>query len=204
MIRQFGGMIAPEDSFSIAFDAITPDPALAARTLDDPALKIPFDTVEPVGTGFYLLDDCDGRFVIDPDMGVISITDDALLETERDAIHAAHIKVIEPSGVAYELTLRLRLTGHVPQVVYSADEVEVVADEAAPAEPAAIELAPPETVAFAVFRAFAFAHMDALGDEASAFGALIAQPDFTPPADLAIALDAAPPAPASRTADWSL
>ena len=67
--------------------------------------------------GFYLLDDCDGRFVVDRDWGVISLRDETVLEKEHGAIHVARLRVVEQSGETYELDLKLRLTGRVPQLV---------------------------------------------------------------------------------------
>jgi hypothetical protein len=67
--------------------------------------------------GFYLLDDADGRFVVDRDWGVISLRDETVLEKERGAIHAARLRVVEQSGESYELDLKLRLSGRVPQLV---------------------------------------------------------------------------------------
>ena len=67
--------------------------------------------------GFYLLDDADGRFVVDRDWGVISLKDETVLEKEHGAIHVARLRVVEQSGETYELDLKLRLTGRVPQLV---------------------------------------------------------------------------------------
>jgi hypothetical protein len=67
--------------------------------------------------GFYLLDDCDGRFEIDRDWGVISLKDESALERERGAVHVARIRVVEQSGETYELDLKLRMSGPVPQLV---------------------------------------------------------------------------------------
>jgi hypothetical protein len=67
--------------------------------------------------GFYLLDDADGRFVVDRDWGVISLRDETVLEKEHGAIHAARLRVVEQSGETYELDLKLRLSGRVPQLV---------------------------------------------------------------------------------------
>lgn len=67
--------------------------------------------------GFYLLDDCDGRFVVDRDWGVISLKDETVLEKEHGAIHVARLRVVEQSGDTYELDLKLRMSGRVPQLV---------------------------------------------------------------------------------------
>jgi hypothetical protein len=90
------------DSFAAAFDSISIEPA---RARDDDA------------PGFCLLDDANGRFVVDPEIGVVSLADEALLESERGAVHGVKLRVVEPSGLSYEMDLRLRLTGRVPQMV---------------------------------------------------------------------------------------
>lgn len=82
--------------------------------------------------GFYLLDDAGGRFVIDRDWGVISLKDETVLEQEHGAIHMARLRVVEQSGETYELDLKLRMSGRVPQLVSDdafgdeADEVEAM------------------------------------------------------------------------------
>lgn len=195
------GMIEPLDPFALQFDSITPDPALASRTLADPTLRIPLDAPAPQGPGFYLLDDAGGRFVIDHEMGVVSLADEGILERERDAIHVARLKVVEPSGAIYEIDLRLKLTGHVPQIAEEPASEELAALPEMPA----VTLPPAPAVAFTQFRAFEFGHVDALGAEDAAFGALIAQPPLRGPAPNArLALDAAPPTPGPRAAAWSL
>lgn len=83
--------------------------------------------------GFYLVDDADGRFEIDRDMGIISLRDESLLETERLAIHVVRMRVIERSGANYEMEMKLRLTGRVPQMVGAEDALfDIPATEAAP------------------------------------------------------------------------
>ena len=74
-------------------------------------------TARDDGPGFYLLDDCGGRFVIDRDWGVISLKDESILERERGAIRIARLRVVEQSGETYELDLKLRMSGRVPQLV---------------------------------------------------------------------------------------
>ena len=110
-------MTSPTAHFEDAFDRIEVDPSTApSRAAIESAFAIcaPPDTKDP---GFYLLDDAGGRFVIDRDFGVISLKDEALLAREQGQIHTAHLKVVEPSGAVYDLQLRLKLTGLVPQVL---------------------------------------------------------------------------------------
>lgn len=191
MTRDSAGMIERLDPFALMFDSLTPDPAVAAR--------IPFERPEPQGAGFYLQDDAGGRFVIDRDTGVISLAHDALLAVEGGASHNARVLVIEPSGARYELGLRLKLTGHVPQVAGADDAFALAPMPAAPG--------PAPTLSFAQFSASraAEAAIAPLEGETAPFGALV-----TPPAPLtlfdeaALNLAAAAPTPAPRGAAWSL
>lgn len=116
MLCQGGGtMIPPLDPFAQKFDSIEIDPARApspAAIASAMALAAP-----PEAPGFYLLDDAGGRFIVDRDMGVVSLVDETLIKTERGAIHGVRLKVIEQSGATYELDMRLRVTGRVPQMV---------------------------------------------------------------------------------------
>ena len=120
-------MSAP-DPFSARFDAIEVDrqnaPSAAAidRALSACALDQP---------GFYLVNDAAGRFAVDRVAGVISLMDETLLTREAGAIYPVRLRVVEPSGASYELDLRLRLTGHVPQVV-GAEEFAAIAGVEAP------------------------------------------------------------------------
>jgi hypothetical protein len=141
--------------------------------------------------GFYLLDDAGGRFVVDPEFGFISLRDEALLESERGQVHNARLKVVEPSGAAYELVLRLRLSGRVPQVVSESEA------------PAATPLA---SLPWAHFTAFLGARVErALSEEHAPFALLAAQPALA--SDVAacdLRIGAPPPRPASARANWSL
>lgn len=67
--------------------------------------------------GFYLADDAGGRFVVDRQFGVVSLRDEALLASERGAVHSVKLRVVEATGESYELEMKLRLTGLVPQMV---------------------------------------------------------------------------------------
>jgi len=91
--------------------------------------------------GFSLADDADGRFVIDRETGVISVFNDDLVARERHAIHGVRMRVVERDGGAYEFSLRLKITGSVPQTVGDSVFSETPAPQAAPpmavaAEPA--------------------------------------------------------------------
>lgn len=74
--------------------------------------------------GFYLLDDAEGRFVVDHDTGVVMLSDESILDDEMGQIHGAQLLVIENSGLTYTVDLTLRLTGRVPQMAGSEDLLE--------------------------------------------------------------------------------
>ncbi|MES1197345.1 MAG: hypothetical protein ABUL55_01855 [Pseudomonadota bacterium] len=200
-------MIGPLDPFALEFDSITPDPALAPRTLDDPFLHIPLEGAaraerNPSGAGFYLLDSAEGRFVIDHDTGIISLVNEDILAIERGNVHGARVRVVEPSGVSYELNLKLCLNGRVPQMAGAEDFADLTALTPIPD----LE-APPAAVAFSQFEACRGVALDVaeLGAEDALFGALLDWPmPRLPLGAAALMLDAAPPSPASRFADWSL
>jgi hypothetical protein len=118
-------MNSPHDPFSARFDAIDIDPARTpsaaaidhALALCAPAAAAP-DSSSP---GFFLIDDAGGRFEVDRDMGVVTVKDEALLTREPGAVHAVHLRVVEQSGLTYDLHMQLRLTGRVPQMVGAED-----------------------------------------------------------------------------------
>jgi len=138
MLRQSVGiMIPPLDPFAQSFDSIDVDSARApareaiesAMSLAAPheALLTPSAAVpELPQPGFVLLNDADGRFLIDHDIGVVTLADETLLVRERNAIHAVRLRVVESSGASYELDLQLRITGRVPQMV-GAEEFAAIA-----------------------------------------------------------------------------
>ncbi|MGD9966367.1 MAG: hypothetical protein AB7T59_07590 [Hyphomonadaceae bacterium] len=130
-------MIPPPDPFAQEFDAIDVDPARApAREAIESAMAhlAPQNPLLAAGAaapalpqpGFFLLDDADGRFVVDRDMGVVTITDETLLLRERNTIHAVKLRVVEPSGASYDLEMQLRISGRVPQMV-GAEEFAAIA-----------------------------------------------------------------------------
>lgn len=67
--------------------------------------------------GFHLIDDAQGRFVVDRQWGIVSLANDDTLVRETGSVHAVRLRVIETSGASYELSMQLRLTGRVPQMV---------------------------------------------------------------------------------------
>ena len=121
--------VPPLDPFSQAFDSIEVDPTRApAREAIEHAMAhiAPRAPVEPPAPGFYLLNDANGRFVVDREVGVVTLADDSILQTERNSVHAARLRVVEPSGATYELDMQLRITGRVPQML-GAEEFAAIA-----------------------------------------------------------------------------
>jgi hypothetical protein len=114
-------MSTPRDPFSDSFDSIEIDPAKApsAETIDRAlAFCAPSDDAAP---GFYLIDNAQGRFIVDHDTGVVSLRDAGILDAERGQTHLARLRVVEASGHAYTIELSLLLTGAVPQMSGSDD-----------------------------------------------------------------------------------
>lgn len=155
-------MVTPTDPFAQRFDSIEIDPARApSQAAIDHALSMCAVDEEP---GFYLVNDAGGRFIVDREMGVVALKDEALLTREHGAIYDARLRVVEPSGATYELELKLRLTGAVPQVV-GAEEFGFLADMATAtvltSAPSAISPAPSATtpaVSLAAWSRYAAAH----------------------------------------------
>lgn len=202
------------DPFSARFDSIEIDsqsaPSLAA--IDHAlAFAAPRATGPDIANaGFYLIDDADGRFEIDREMGVVSLKDEATLERERFAIHAVRVRVIEPSGESYEMELKLRLTGRVPQMV-GAEEFAMLASMAdgladqiadgAIAAPAP-SVQPAATIAWSQFSAAcAKPGKGALPEQNFA----TPLPSMSPRlADVGLSVPEMTLAPAPADADWSL
>ncbi|MEQ1618685.1 MAG: hypothetical protein ABL883_10120 [Terricaulis sp.] len=179
------------DSFAAAFDAIevdrasAPSPAAIAAAM---AMCAPAD--QP---GFYLLEDCGGRFVVDREWGLISLRDESLLESERGQIYRARLRVVEPSGTAYELALRLRISGRVPQVVSEEDDET----SSTPDLPA---------LAWADYTATLGARAVSLdGGEQARFVLVSAHiPRLTKIEECDLRLLADPPSPAAASARWTM
>ena len=123
-------MTTPPDPFSKSFDSLEIDPARKPSIeAIDHALAFCGPPPEALDApGFYLLNDAGGRFVVDRDWGVISLRDETVLEKEHGAIHVARLRVVEQSGETYELDLKLRMSGRVPQLV-SEDEFDEESEE---------------------------------------------------------------------------
>ncbi|WP_395646691.1 hypothetical protein [Terricaulis sp.] len=224
-------MTSSLDNFALSFDSIKVDRATAPKTdAFDHAMAIaappaaldidiaPSAAPQAEAPGFYLIDDAQGRFVIDQTSGVITLKDEAVLASEFGAVHEAHIKVVEISGAFYDMKFRLRLTGRVPQMQGSEENDALAALASAPI--ALLETATPEIVtpsapmivpetpalAWQSFSAAAGVTRKApLHGETAPFGTLFAGP-LLPECDVDAALDVEDtiPAPASAIAGWSL
>lgn len=131
MVRQSARtMIPPLDPFAQKFDSIDVDPARApAREAIEHAMAQiapSAATPELPQPGFYLLNDANGRFVVDREMGVVTLADETLLQRERNTVHSVRMRVVEPSGASYELDMQLRISGRVPQMI-GAEEFAAIA-----------------------------------------------------------------------------
>lgn len=174
------------------------------------ALDARYDESAP---GFYLADDADGRFVIDHDTGVVTLSCEDVLARERNVVHVVRIKVIEQSGESYEVALRLKITGMAPQIA-TPDEGFAMFDEPmrpAPAEaPAAAPerpVAPPAPFSAARWLRFAaFAPAVATPRETARFEETAFGDALAPAAADNLALEEAAlaiePPPAIAPADW--
>jgi hypothetical protein len=193
-------MRSTHDSFSERFDSIDVGGAALAPT-----------------AGFFLIDDAGGRFQIDREMGVVSLKDESLLERERFAIHVARVRVVESTGESYEMELKLRLTGIVPEMVGAENALFDIggATDAATATAPVIAAAPVCETAPALAPApiprswtlYAVAHARAgKGELARTRRAFIAadMPAFAPThADASLQI-CAPLPPVGLQGDWSL
>ncbi|MBI3439236.1 MAG: hypothetical protein HY054_11420 [Proteobacteria bacterium] len=196
-------MTSPPDPFSAFFDSVEIDPAKkpSSETIER-ALAMCAPQENPEAPGFYLLDDAGGRFVIDRDWGMISLSDDAILERERGAIHVARLRVIEQSGERYEIDLKLRLTGRVPQLVA---QEETMTEVSAVAECDDEEVMNIPRIHWTRYVALAGLYTPAaLADEDAPFGSMLAVHLPNVPAGFAgLTLIEAIPQPSPRGAIWS-
>ena len=195
-------MVSPPDPFALNFDSIEVDPARApSKDAIDNALAACAPESPPAGGArFSLIDDGGGRFVVDREFGVVSLKDESLLARELGAVHPVRLRVVEASGASYELDLKLRLTGRVPQVVGAEDFAAIAGVPATPQQPAP----PAPRVAWTAFAPARGAQVTAPLLARGAFGALFAVEMPAVTVSAALTLGAAPPAPSSETAAWSL
>jgi hypothetical protein len=107
------------DEFSRSFDSIPVDKAKPMALPEAPLAfgeaTGEFDDVN--GPGYTLLDDAGGRFVIERDTGVISLVHGDLLATDAGLVFPVKFRCVEFSGISYDMELRLKINGRVPQIV---------------------------------------------------------------------------------------
>ena len=116
-------MTPPLDPFAKRFDSIEIERAPSAAAIESAFAAIAPTAAAPEDgqPGFFLLDDANGRFIVDREMGVVMLRDETLLTRAHGAVYPARLRVVEPSGASYDLDLKLRLTGRVPQVLGTED-----------------------------------------------------------------------------------
>ena len=105
--------------FAPHFDAIDVENA-PTRAAIEHAMAMCAIEDEGDAPGFYLLSDAGGRFVVDRADGVIALRDPSALEAERGQVHAVRLREISPSGLIYDLDIRLLMSGAVPQLIRDA------------------------------------------------------------------------------------
>lgn len=208
MGRDSGGMIRPLDPFALEFDSIEIDPTGAPEPSDIAAAPGGAAPEADTRPGFYLLDDALGRFVVDREIGVISVKDDELVANEHGAIYAVRMRVIEPSGASYDVDMPLRITGRVPHPV-GVEEFVLPSEAPLPAAqpPASAHAAAPQQVPWPAFAAArgAGAPMPIGCCSGSRFGEVLAASlpasEFS---SVSLALEAPAPEPAPQDAPWSV
>jgi hypothetical protein len=190
--------------FEQAFDSIDIDPARAPdRAAIDRAMAhvAPQRMDEP---GFYLIDDCGGRFIVDRALGIVTLRDETILAKERGNVHEVQLHVVERSGARYVLAMKLRLTGLVPAMV-GAEDIDFLAG-AANAETRAEPKAPTtRTMLWSAYAAAAAHRAPAAIDETARFGGALDRP--APPAapgPYRLRLFTPLPPHANKNAAWSL
>ena len=210
-------MIPPLDPFAQKFDSIDVDAARSpSAAAIDRAMEIAAPRAEAFETpGFYLLDDAGGRFTVDRDFGVVSLADETLIVTERGQVHRVELKVVEASGATYNMEMRLRVTGRVPQMV-GAEEFAYLAELTAGPIPdlkpvsriALVQDKPAQpSIAWSTFAAVAYqgAARSISTCGAAPYGALLsASLPSTNAATIALNLGEPTPAPSTKSATWSI
>ena len=190
-------MNTPPTPFGETFDAIEISAAPGRAAIEQAMAQVTPGAHAP---GFYLIDDCGARFVVDRALGIVSLRDESILATERNHVHVARLMVIEPSGARYEMDLKLRLTGPVPKMA-GAEDIDFLAGTPPIDAPAA---APP-AVQWSAYAAAAAQGAPARINEEARFGAAFPRPQ--PPAapgPYRLHLFTPLPPPAGKATPWSL
>ncbi|MBC7768874.1 MAG: hypothetical protein H7124_08800 [Phycisphaerales bacterium] len=198
-------MNQPLDPFAQSFDSIEIG-ARPSAAFDHALALAAVSAAAPdfASSGFHLLDDAGGRFIVDREFGVVSLKDDALLGRERGAVHSVRLKVVEASGASYELDMQLRITGHVPQMV-GAEDFGFLPGE--PTTAPAIVAPPRAQIAWSTFTALqdAGAPSSLRSCGAAPYGALLCVSLPVEHAQSAsLLLGEQIPAPSGRSAAWSI
>ena len=116
-------------------------------------------------------------------------------------MHAARLRVIEPSGACYEIEMKLRLTGRVPKMV-GAEDIDFLGEAPAPDAPAP---KPAQPGAWSAYAAVVADGPAAPINERARFGAAIERPALVRAAGpYRLHLFTPPPPHAEKTAIWSL
>lgn len=164
--------------------------------------------------GYAISGDEEGVFAIDRALGTISVVSDDALAAALGREFEVRLHCIEPSGIAYELPLRLLVSGRFPQIV-GHDECAALSTLAAgPLFEAEEEIAglpsPSRTpnrsapIRWEDFFASRAGAAEPL-DEQAIFGALftpsLPAAEFSP---AALDLAHAPPAPSPASAIWAI
>lgn len=187
------------DPFSARFDSIRVDLANA------PSAEAIESALAAAAGGFELLDDAGGRFIIDAQLGIISVANDAILTRDAGQTHNVRLRVTEPSGAHYEMDMALKITGRVPQMIGAEDFGALAGLAADIAPPPLVKVTPPRTP-FTRYAATEITSAAApLGSDRAPFGALLS-------ADLSRSIGARaelrlhdiPPAPAPAGAAWAI
>ncbi|GAM97454.1 hypothetical protein U91I_01080 [alpha proteobacterium U9-1i] len=205
--------MSTSDDFASRFDSIPVEKAQAF--VDAPAGD------DPLAAGFTLLDDAGGRFAIERETGIITVPHDETLTADAGRAFDVTLRCVEFSGLTYTQTLRLCVTGRVPQIVGDAvnDALSRLASgslwDDAPIIPARRRVAmafataqqEPEALTRSDWSKFAVFHAHParrpLGDD-GVFGALVGVELPPVHVDATLALTAKLPTPAAADASWTL
>jgi hypothetical protein len=187
------------DPFSARFDTIAVDSANA------PSAEAIENALAAVMGNFQLLDDADGRFVVDAQLGIISVASDAILARDAGQTHNVRMRTVEASGACYDLDLTLKITGHVPQMLGAEDFTALarLAADVAPATVTTIQQAPTPFTRYAVMHGTSAAAT--LGNERAPYGALLGTDmSRSAAARVDLRLRETPPAPSRVNSDWAI
>ncbi len=104
---------------------------------------------------FVLLDDAEGRFVVDPRSGLICVASEEILERDRGSHFCVRLETREGFGARYVMTLQLEMSGLVPAMVKSEDEAILHVEDAPSDEHESLALAIAEAAQHLPWRDYA-------------------------------------------------